>query len=753
MRFFRAVLSYSILAVLTIQLAATGFSLQEAHAANGDLIINEINWAGSHNNPSDQWIELYDNQAVGSTPIDFAVTPYTLTIEDATNTVLQAVSLSNGVPVLLPGQYLLIHNTVANTTLQASAPMEQNYVPATPLISLPHVATQYILTDSTNTEVDALKAASAQSAIPFAGSDATATAPVASMERVYTSGIPGVGTSQASWDTSMTRGAYFTSGTTQYGTPGEENIAVAAPSNVAISPADSVTSPTNPTITGTVGGTATSVTLSINRQGPVPQTVTMVTPVVSGAFSVMPPLNPGRYTFQVVAEDAVGNQSPQVDVPVAAGSLETNYIVFATVSTVASPVVTGLPSVTNQATVDIAGTTAAAVVQVDILRNGEYQATLPVSGGTFAGTAFLIPNSVNTFAFIAVDGNGVVSLPANYSVTEDNIAPNAVDATKVVVASNPPGTADAISGLAGAAEAGTKLSVYGNSALTVLIGTVTVAADGSFPMVSIGDNLYGKVYLRLMDTAGNLSSVTVINNTIGFSNPAGGIGLTLGSVTQTQAAFTWQPVPGAVNYKVAYRLSNAPYTVSNTTCAASSTSCATGVTLINLTPGSSYVVAVDAVDQYGNETPYTELAFQTLQPVVTTTVASTDTTTTPAVTTAVAPTPAQGNSVAATPTPSATATPTPTPTPTATPEAGQVKSAATTATGTNWTPWIVLAVLLAIAILATLGYFYWFGGEAGEMALGSVEETKSKIDTEIASKKATDSSTPPAKKPGSDKRW
>lgn len=745
MRKKRSVLSYGLIAMLAIQLATVGFPLPKVHAAAGDLIINEINWAGSSGRATDEWIELFNPMAAGSPVVDFSVSPHTLELRDTADTLLQTIVIGGpSAPTLAPGEYLLIHNNVSGSTLETAAPGVKYYTPAVPFSSLPNEATQYILRDTLAAEVDAVKPATAGTPAPFAGKAETSTHPVASMERVYVGGVAGPGTSQSSWRSSRTLGVHFTVNTVQYGTPGTENVIVTAPVNTQVSPVGNITEPTSPTIAGTVATGIDSVTVFTDREGPVPTTATYNQAVSGTSFSITPALAAGRYTFQVSATDAMGNESERVDVLTYPGTEQHNYVVFAGASSVSTPVLGMVPVITNQATVTVSATTDASVVEMDVLRDGVYLQTVPVTSGVFSATLFLVPNTMNDLTFVAVEGSGAVSMPVTVQVTHDNIAPVAVDASRVDMRSNQPGTADTIEGMAGAAEAGTLLSMYSDALLMHQIGTtVTVPANGSFPLVNLGDNKYGQIYIRLVDLASNASVTTVITNKIAFENPSNGIGVYAVSVSQTQAKLAWNPVDGAVNYRIKYRTANGTYSAAMSVCNSGVSSCPSEVTLINLQAGTAYVLAVAAVDAYGNEAPYTEFAFQTQQPVpaMTTVIpasATPDTEATPAVT----------RRVQSDPTPDTVVDPAPTTTPTPENEEGEVKST-TEEVSQNWTPWIVLATLLGIAALATLGYFYWFGGAAGEAALASAQSAKERAEAN-AKKNGTEKSAP---KEGKDKRW
>ncbi len=82
------------------------------------------------------------------------------------------------------------------------------------------------------------------------------------------------------------------------------------------------------------------------------------------------------------------------------------------------------------------------------------------------------------------------------------------------------------------------------------------------------------------------------------------------------------------------------------------------------------------------------------------------------------------------------------------PEIGQIKGEETAATeeeDINWTPWIILFVLIVLAGAATGGYFYWFGNEEEEIVSEKVIEK-----TRKSNGKKSSGSKPSAKK---SKRW
>ncbi|CAN5120634.1 hypothetical protein BH11PAT4_BH11PAT4_0300 [soil metagenome] len=719
-------LSYVVSATVAVQAFGIFLPTSGVHAAAGDLIINELHWAGSTGNSSDEWFELYNNSGAA---IDFSVTPYTFEISNEDNVVLDAVVLGATVPTLPNHDYLLVYNNPAGTTVKSSA-VAHKFEPLVDF-NLPNLPTNYRLLDSTLVEVDAIKPAGMGDGIPFEG---TMVGVKSSMQRL---GATSNGTNAMSWRTSNTVGITFKAGVEQYGTPGAANVELDWPTNNIFSPLGSTELPVLPVLSGDTDVLATDVLARITKMGPGSVITTQTLPVAATAYTDTLNLTAGRYQVDVAELDGVGNRSAWIAVPADATKTEFNYVVLAESSSVAAPVLNPYPAITNQSSITFTGSSVGNT-EVDVLLNGVYYGTVPVVADMFSSDVMLVPNTVNTVEFVSVDSMGMVSVPAQAVVTHDAIAPLAVDVTKVPVTSNAPGTNDSLVGLAGAAEGATSLKYFSDAAGTMQIGVaVMVNADGSFPMLNLGDNMYGVVYMQLTDIAGNQSPMAMVLNPISFV-PVGGITIQASQILEKQAKFTWNVVPGAVNYMVKYRAADGTYGSAMKLCATAAPTCTPELTLINLTGSTNYVVAVAAVDMYGNSSSYVEHNFKTLAPPVVTAP-------TPAVTVTTVAAPVSTGKTAATTKvlPSPTPSPTPTPEPTKTPEAGEVKSS-TDEVGTNWTPWIILGVLAAIAALATLGYFYWFGGSAGEAALAAAAIAKEKSDKEAEGSK---------KNPGKDKRW
>jgi hypothetical protein len=733
-RLGRSLLAYSVGAMLALQ--SLGVLLpSHAHAAGATLRINEINWAGSSTDASDQWVEFVNK---GSVQVDLAVTPYSLSIPSLSET----ISLNSG--QIDPGDYLVIYRkSIALSSIHFVASHASYLQTAT--LTLPTTAAEYDLYDETAAVVDMVSDTGA--GLPFKGTASTSTTHAASMSRVDALVS---GSTPANWYTAGTVGTGFNAlAPEQYGTPGMANVELTKPV-ASIAPNGSTTLPTNPTVSGSAAMPATNVDVHFARVSHDPANyVKDYSGTVSGAaFSVtatMPSLLPGRYAVSAFSSDADANRSQWTKVPSTTGDPDSNYVVLPATSTVATPVIISPTpgAITNQPTVNVAGTLDGATTydSLEVLRNGVYYGTFPVSGSTFSFSMIPKLNQTNLIQVVGVDALGVFSVPAAVSVVSDAIAPNPVDTTKVTVNANQPGTHDSFVGNTMAAEAGTTLYVYSDTAQTKLLATLTVAPDGSFPLVDIGDNLYSKVYLVLQDAAGNRSSVAVVNNPTGFTGNAGVLSPMVSAITQDQADVSWTKVPAAVKYRVKYKMVGGTYGSVTNVCTAGNATCAFSTTIHGLFADADYVVAIAAVDAYGNESTYEEASFHTVMAPVP---AAVVVVATPVVAPVVKTSTAKKTDVVT----KVEATPTPTPTPSPTPEKGEVKSVDITAK--NWTPWIVLAVLAAIAVLATVGYFYWFGGEAGEVALASVLAERAKREEEEAAAKSTSKGK---KTSGKDRRW
>jgi hypothetical protein len=753
----RAVLSYGV--GLSLALQGLGALVPTTvRAAIPDLRISEINWAGSATDPTDQWIEFVN---AGTVPILFSnAEPYTLTIGT------DSYSLGSSVGELAAGQYLLIQRN-------APASSSVDLVPSAVQLQmsdlvLPTVPARYQLFNGTGSLVDEI--GDGNSSVPFAGQAASGPTKAASMSRIS---LLSSGSDAANWYTAQTIGVGFRDNAPeQYGTPGKENLEVAQPTGT-ITPSYSTTVDIQPVVSGATGLSATEVwvrfTAADYETGSRPATYVFSGTVTGQSYEVATVgISAGKYTVLAWAYDIEGNRSQRFQVPAAPGSLVNQYLVIPTSSSVPAPVLDPLPTITNQPDLQVSGSlvTPYPYRELEVLRNGAYYTTVPFDGPVFSFPFILEPNLVNEIQVIAVSETGAFSVPATATVEHDNIAPNPTDVQKVVVTPSAPGADDLIKGLPSAAEPHTTLYVYGDTALTISLGTATVEVDGSFPQLSIGDNLYEHVYLVLEDAAGNRSAAAVVHNPHNFVVP-GGLNPVIISLNSTEVTVGWSESVKAVKYQVKYRLADESFGEVMEVCVTGNAFCSFQTTIKGLGADTNYVFAIAAVDYYGNVSAFEEVAFRTkVAPVVTPSTGPI-----PAIGGAVgipivAPTTSDQEAAAPgafrSPRVASRIQPTPvlepTPTPASTPDVAENGEVSGEATTRNWTPWIVLGILIALAALATAGYFYWFGGQAGEAALASVMAARAARDEEAAAtkaekKKVESKRSSNTKTKGKDRRW
>lgn len=123
------------------------------------------------------------------------------------------------------------------------------------------------------------------------------------------------------------------------------------------------------------------------------------------------------------------------------------------------------------------------------------------SGASFSARS-LGDNARATFTLRATDAAG----NATSEVFTNDIAAPVIDAGDVALVQSDPGTADRISGAAGA--------VVDNGAFTLTVagGAVSVASNGSFGPVDLGDNAVAVVVVEAVDAAGNRATLTLAND-------------------------------------------------------------------------------------------------------------------------------------------------------------------------------------------------------------------------------------------------
>jgi subtilisin family serine protease len=173
----------------------------------GDIVINEIAWAGSSASTSDEWIELKNTT---SETIDLS--GFQITNSAGTESVM--VTIPQGKSILANG-YFLISN-YAETDAKSVLNVTPDVVDTAVQINNSNI--QFKLYSGDFKTATLIDTADDGNGIPFAGQNET---PKKTMSRKAT---PGDGTLAANWFTSEVAGTGYDAGATQKGTPGEANI-------------------------------------------------------------------------------------------------------------------------------------------------------------------------------------------------------------------------------------------------------------------------------------------------------------------------------------------------------------------------------------------------------------------------------------------------------------------------------------------------------------------------------------------------
>lgn len=297
----------------------------------------------------------------------------------------------------------------------------------------------------------------------------------------------------------------------------------------------------------------------------------------------------------------------------------------------------------------------------------------------------------------------------------DTVTPPAPDSSHIYINQAASLRVNEISGYARAVEGSATVNVYANPELTGLITTVTATADGSFGPTEIGTIAeHPYLWLVAIDANGNRSVATMVTNQLSYGATVTDLKVT--AVSDTQLDVSYVAPTNVTEYVVYYR--HAGGAVWSAMVRVKTTM----VSLTGLEAGRAYdvrVAPVDANDSVGtytfssartSGTPLKDvvLAGEQPKPVAVTEATTTATTAATATDQSAAATTTTKPAAPADTAPAVT-TPTPTPDQTATPAAD-----ATSATNDNQpssaTPWVILAILIILAGIATGGYFYWFSG-------------------------------------------
>ncbi len=756
MRTLRATLSSA--ASVALALGGLAYAVianpSASFAAGSSLAISEINVAGSPvSGTSDQWIELYNS---GLAPLDFSVSPYSLRQNG-----VELIALTSGV-VPSNGYFLIAEQMPGATSSLAVTPDKT--------INLPLVPTdvQYTLVDTTTSAV--IDTADDGVGPAFAG---TAT-PMASMARAD---FMIDGSMASAWRTSATIGGGLIASVghtiaDQFGTPRSSttieklpkvNREVMPPGPLTITPPNA--GGAEQIFTGVFAPAVTEDLLAFEQRYNILNGTTQYLDgfgqhILPGSttFSVGYVNTAGLFQFKLWFQNPTGDRTSLQ--PIVNGVTGVGYTVNPSGVTPAAATVS-VPSPTKVTPVVATITTPVAASAVYVLKANPSMPggveVLPATGTgmSWSASLALMANSSNAFQVVYVDMLGAISAPTPFTVVHDSIAPM-IDASKISFVPSVVGIQDVLKTVAGATEAGAKVAIYADQAMTQLIVTATAAGDGSFGSLTVGDNRYASVFVVATDVAGNSSApVKISGNVITFAvTPA----VTISGVTQTTANVTIAPIAAAVKYTYQLKAGSGAYSKEAASACSTSVSCV--INLTGLSALSNYTVAVRAYDVYGNASVPTEKSFIT-QAAVAAAAVTTSTTTvtdTQVTTPVVAPVPAPvvvtpvSSVVYSDPVAEEPAVVAPVVSPSPSPETGQVEAAATDSQST--TPWVVLGILVALAILASAAYFYWFGGEAGTAAEGAGIMAAAKKDEEDE-KKAGDAPASKSSGDGGDskKRW
>jgi len=319
----------------------------------------------------------------------------------------------------------------------------------------------------------------------------------------------------------------------------------------------------------------------------------------------------------------------------------------------------------------------------------------------------------------------------------DTVNPPAPDSTHIYVNQAASLQVNEISGYSKGVEGTALVKVYADAELSTLVAATYANPDGSFGPVEIGSAAqHPYLWVVAIDANGNRSVATLIENKLSFNATVANLKVT--PVSGTQLDVTFEAPTNAAEYIVYYRHAGG---------AVWSAMVRTKDTVTHLTgleAGRAYDVRVAPVDSSASVGTYTFAAQRTtgapLHDVVLASEAPSKVTS--ASSTAVATTVVTDNTVAtadsaADQTTAAKVDTKPAPAPTTdqaapadqaapTDQAAPADQAATDQAAADQaadanqtadenqpssaTPWVILAILIILAGIATGGYFYWFSG-------------------------------------------
>ncbi|QQS59380.1 S8 family serine peptidase [Candidatus Peregrinibacteria bacterium] len=278
-------------------------SIVYGKAGAGDLVINELAWAGSSASTSDEWIEIRN---VRNVPTN--VGAFELTQSAGTETLM--VKIPSG---MIPANgYFLLSNNAKNYAFSGGESV-LNVDPdvVNTDVSLSNTALQVKLYDGVFASGTLLDTAG-DGNTPLVGSSVD---PKATMSRKT---IPSDGTLATNWFTSTTTGTNYDSGAIEKGTPKEANESDPVPLDVT-PPVLSNGAPSGEFSAGTTGATLSLDTdeaatckydtVSGTDYASMPNTFT-TTGGTSHSEDIAGLADGGSYSYYVRCEDTAGNNNP-----------------------------------------------------------------------------------------------------------------------------------------------------------------------------------------------------------------------------------------------------------------------------------------------------------------------------------------------------------------------------------------------------------------------------------------------------------
>jgi len=576
--------------LLSVQgaIAAQALVIPHAQAAAQTVVINELMWMGSTASTADEWIELYNTS---SSPIDLA--GYQLThagTSDTTLTIPSGTVAANG--------YFVVSN-YDETSASSILNLTPNWV--TTSVSLSNTCTPIDLLMPDTTPIDTMNCSGSSY---FAGSSVTHS----SIERVI--GAPD-GTLSTSWQTSVGRSHLDPDHVyphTNYATPGYANdVTSPADGTVTSQPANYFDVAHSGLKAQWSGFSEDTSTIANYRVG-LGSTATNanVVPFVSVAgdqseatidLSSAVLVEGQQYYVLVRARNAVGLKSNVV---------ASAPVIFRATTPPDAFTLIDAHDVSNDngGSVQVGWNASSSDVT-------NYQVQYQLAGGTWAtpttvdagsATSATVSGLTNAtdydFRVVATSFNATTTTSSDVKTTQalDNLAP-VLDITKVVLSQNAPGTADTISGQAGSSSEAATINVFDRDPAdpsVVMIGSVSTDATLGFPAIGLGDNQFGKVYLQLVDAAGNASVAQAFNNDIVAPNASTLSSLKSDCKTDNcRVELQWQDNgPDTDHYQIGYTVDG----VSKRTLATTATTL-----LLDLPSSKTYDFVVYAFDLHGNQ--------------------------------------------------------------------------------------------------------------------------------------------------------